>query len=78
MKKFFAIAKIDNSFIVSAEDEPALQVQIDQIRDRHPAYYRKLVAPGYYVVEAASIAEAKARKHDHPTFDLPLFKKSSH
>ena len=71
-RKFFAMAKIDNSFIVSAETEEALTQKITDIREKHPEYYRKFVVPGYYVVEADSIRNSKTGSRSL-AFDLPLF-----
>ena len=73
MKKFFAITKSDNSYIVSAESKEELLTQIEEIRKEHPEYYRDNIAPGYYIVEAKDIKQAKAAK-SLPTYDLPLFK----
>lgn len=71
-RKFFAMAKADNSFIVSAETEELLTQKIADIRERHPEYYRKYIVPGYYVVEADSIKNSKAGSRSL-AFDLPLF-----
>ncbi len=74
-KKFFAKAKIDNSFIVSAETREALQQKINDIREKHEDYYKKFILPGYYVVEAKNIKESKSGKGSL-SFDLPLFNAS--
>ncbi len=64
MKKFFAIADIDNSFIVSADTQAELNRKLDEIRQRYASFYRKFVAPGFHVVQASTIREAKqTRQH---------------
>lgn len=73
MQKYFAITKSDNSYIVDAESREELENKIDEIRDKYGDYYKKHIKPGYYIVQAASLKEAKASKQ-HVTFDLPLFK----
>ncbi len=73
MQKFFAITKSDNSYIVDADTREELEKKIDEIREKYSAYYRKHIEPGYYIVQARNIKEAKAGKQ-HVTFDLPLFK----
>ena len=64
MKKFFAIADIDNSFIVSADSQEELNKKLDDIRQRYASFYRRFVAPGFHVVQANTIREAKrTRQH---------------
>ncbi len=62
MKKLFAMASVDNSFIVSAASEEELTAKIEDIRERYEKYYREFVAPGFYVVKAANLMEAKSRR----------------
>lgn len=62
MKKLFAMASVDNSFIVSASSEEELTAKIEDIRERYEKYYREFVAPGFYVVKAANLMEAKTRR----------------
>ena len=76
-KKYFAIAKKDNAFIVSAPTREALMSQIDSIRERHPEFYEKNIAAGYYVVEAENIKESKTSEVRALSFDLPLFSSAS-
>ncbi len=73
MRKFFAITKSDNTYIVDAETREALEQKIDEIREKYTSYYKKHIEPGYYIVQARNIKEAKEKKQ-HVTFDLPLFK----
>lgn len=73
MPKFFAIARSDNSYIVNAETVEELNARIDEIREKYRDYYLKYIAPGYYVVQAENIKEAKAAKKE-VSYDLPLFK----
>ncbi|RMI13213.1 MAG: hypothetical protein D6681_06030 [Calditrichaeota bacterium] len=62
MKKFFALATIDDSFIVSADTEKELEKKIEAIKKNYRAYYKRFVEPGYYVVEADSLREAKQQR----------------
>lgn len=73
VNQFFAFAKTDNSFIVSADTREALLDKIAAIRSEHPAFYAAHVAPGYYIAEAGSLREAKFGTRQL-TFDLPLFR----
>lgn len=75
--KFFAIAKADNSFIVSSDTLEELQEKINQIRDKYRPYYQQYVAPGYYIVKAKDMKEAKLSR-EHVSFDLPLFTAANH
>ena len=73
MSKFFAIARSDNSYIVNAETAEELNARIDEIREKYRDYYLKYIAPGYYVVQAENLREAKSAKKE-VAYDLPLFK----
>ena len=73
--KFFALAKSDNSLIVSADTRDALNTKIEEIRRQHPAFYKKHILAGYFIVEAADVRHARAAKKK-PSFDLPLFRVS--
>ena len=74
MKKYFSFAKADNAFIVSADSREELTEKIIAIGKKHPAYYHKHVESGYYVVQAASLGEAKKSGEKELAFDLPLFR----
>jgi hypothetical protein len=50
-----------------------LITKIDEIREKYYHYYQKHIAPGYYVVEAENLKEAKTGRKQL-LFDLPLFK----
>lgn len=73
MQKFFALARSDNSYIVNAETMAELYEKIDDIREKYRDYYHKYIAPGYYVVKAENLKEAKSAKKEI-FYDLPLFK----
>jgi hypothetical protein len=62
MKKLFAMANIDNSFIVSASSEDELNRKLDDIREKYEKYYHDYVMPGFYVVKAKNLMEAKSKK----------------
>lgn len=62
MKKLFAMANVDNSFIVSASNEDELVQKLDDIREKYEKYYQQYVLPGFYVVKAQSLMEAKTKK----------------
>ena len=62
MKKLFAMANVDDSFIVSAVNEEELIRKLDDIREKYEKYYQQFVVPGFYVVKAKNLIEAKARK----------------
>lgn len=72
MKKFYAIAKLDNSLIVSADSESLLQEKIREIRTTYPDFYNKYVVSGFYIVNADDVRQAKGNK-SQITYDLPLF-----
>jgi hypothetical protein len=73
LPKYFAIARSDHSFIVHADTREELITKIDEIRDKYYHYYQKYIAPGYYVVQAETLREAKAGRKQL-LYDLPLFK----
>ncbi len=64
MEQYFAMAKVDNSFIVKADSEPELGQKIDEIKSKYRDYYKSIVKPGFYVVKAHSLKEAKAKQRE--------------
>jgi uncharacterized protein YeeX (DUF496 family) len=62
MKKLFAMANVDNSFIVSASSEEELTRKLENIREKYEKYYHDYVIPGFYVVKAKNLMEAKTKK----------------
>lgn len=50
-----------------------LYAKIDDIREKYRDYYQKYIAPGYYVVKAENLKEAKSARKEI-SYDLPLFK----
>ncbi|MGH1365139.1 MAG: hypothetical protein ACRBF0_16380 [Calditrichia bacterium] len=75
MKQYFAFSRVDNSFIVSADNKQDLEKKVDAIRARHPEYYETHLRSGYSIVQANSIAAAK-KAEKKLSYDLPLFKQS--
>ncbi|RMF57940.1 MAG: hypothetical protein D6748_10075 [Calditrichaeota bacterium] len=63
MKKYFAIADVDNSFIVSANTQEELKAKIEEIERKYSNYYHRFIEPGFHVVKASSIREAKTIQH---------------
>ena len=61
MKKLFAMANVDNSFIVSAGSEEELNRKLEDIRAKYEKYYHDYVMPGFYVVKAKNLMEAKTK-----------------
>ncbi|MEL6821579.1 MAG: hypothetical protein AAFP70_07460, partial [Calditrichota bacterium] len=59
MKQYYAFSRVDNSFIVSADNKQDLEKKIDAIREKHPEYYETHVRSGYAIVQAKSMAAAK-------------------
>lgn len=59
MKKLYALAQVDNSFIVSARSEEELRLKLQEIRGKYKAYYKRFILPGIVLVRANSLREAK-------------------
>lgn len=74
--KYFALSKLDGSFIVNGDTMDELNDKLAEIRKNHAGYYKSHIASGYYVVKAANVKAAKASK-SHVSFDLPLFNTTS-
>ena len=72
MPLYYALAKSDNSFIVSAETREGAEQKLNAISKKHGSFYQKNIATGYYIVRADSLKEAKTAKK-HISYDLPLF-----
>ncbi len=75
MKQYYAFSRVDNSFIVSADNKQDLEKKIDAIREKHPEYYETHVRSGYAIVQAKSMAAAK-KAEKKLSYDLPLFQQS--
>lgn len=59
MKKIFAFSKVDNSFIVSAEDSGSMATKILEISEKYDKFYKEYVAPGVKLIKAKTLAEAR-------------------
>ena len=57
--KYFAISKTNYSFIVSADSLDALNDSLNNIHEKYQPFYKKYIRPGYYIIQASSIKEAK-------------------
>ena len=77
--EYIAISTFKLSFIVRAGTLEELNRRLDSIKKKYPKFTRKYLEPGYYIVQANSIAEAKSKlksQEQHYEVKCPLFRSS--
>ena len=76
--QYFSISKNHLSFIVRAGTVEELNRRLDEIERKYPEFAKTYLRPGYYIVQAESIKDAKlkikSQEQDHKVIYGPLFR----